>query len=247
MRGPSALRSLATCLVPSTASKGRTKIAVLKLGVPLVAVLLLGGSAPVYAQNAAVHAKPVLHISVMQPSSAPPASSQARGPLSRTMVQPNGTPVNTGSGIVYTCDPSVATATCNYLNTTVAGYYNDTFTNANANIYVQYGVTGLGSSTQYLNFVTYSQYVSAYGSIANKSAIQVSAQSAFSTYDATPYGSDYVEVTDALGTALGFSGMTGITTTQGACTLGTSGCYNVLITVTNDPSITLYYDNLGTC
>jgi hypothetical protein len=35
----------------------------------------------------------------------------------------------------------VATATCNYLNTTVAGYYNDTFTNANANIYVQYGVT----------------------------------------------------------------------------------------------------------
>jgi hypothetical protein len=244
MRGPSALRSLATCLVPSTASKGRTKIAVLKLGVPLVAVLLLGGSAPVYAQNAAVHAKPVLHISVMQPSSAPPASSQARGPLSRTMVQPNGTPVNTGSGIVYTCDPSVATATCNYLNTTVAGYYNDTFTNANANIYVQYGVTGLGSSTQYLNFVTYSQYVSAYGSIANKSAIQVSAQSAFSTYDATPYGSDYVEVTDALGTALGFSGMTGITTTQGACTLGTSGCYNVLITVTNDPSITLYYDNL---
>ena len=223
MRGPSALRSLATCLVPSTASAGRKKIAFLKLGVPLVAVLLLGGSAPVYAQNAAVHAKPVLHISVMRPSSAPPDSSQARGPLSRTMVQPNGTPVNTGSGIIYTCDPSVSAPTCNYLNTTVAGYYNDTFTNANANIYIQYGTTGLGSSEQYLNFITYSQYASAYGSIANKSAIQVSAQSALSTYDVTPYGSDYVEVTAALGAALGFSGMTGINTSQGACTPGTAG------------------------
>jgi hypothetical protein len=99
MRGPSALRSLATCLVPSTASKGRTKIAVLKLGVPLVAVLLLGGPVPVYAQNAAVHTKPVLahqrHAAVECPAC---LKLRRRGPLlSRTMVQPNGTPVNTGS------------------------------------------------------------------------------------------------------------------------------------------------------
>ena len=40
---------------------------------------------------------------------------------------------NAGS-ITYTCDPSVAAATCTYLNTTVAGLYNSTFTNANADI-----------------------------------------------------------------------------------------------------------------
>ncbi len=260
MRGPSALRSLATCLVPSTASKGRTKIAVLKLGVPLVAVLLLGGSAPVYAQNAAVHAKPVLHISVMQPSSAPPASSQARGPLSRTMAQPNGTPVNTGTGIVYTCDATIATATCNYLNTTVAGYYNDTFTNMNANIYVLLGSTGLGESQYYFNYVSYSQYATAYGNIANKSAIQTAAHSALSTYDATPYGSDYVWIQPALAGALGISaevqgggvgsglGPQGITPPADGlanCNLGSAGCYNAIVTVTNSPDITLYYDNLG--
>jgi hypothetical protein len=36
--------------------------------------------------------------------------------------------------IACTCDPSVAAATCNYLNTTVAGLYSSTFTDANAEI-----------------------------------------------------------------------------------------------------------------
>ncbi len=36
--------------------------------------------------------------------------------------------------ITYTCDPSVAASTCAYLNTTVAGHYSSTFTNANANV-----------------------------------------------------------------------------------------------------------------
>src|SRR6202044_4271731 len=49
----------------------------------------------------------------------------------------------------------------------------------------------------------------------------------------------------ALVTALGFTGATGITTAAAACTIGTTGCYNVLITVTNDPETPLYYDNLG--
>jgi hypothetical protein len=186
----------------------------------------------------------------MGQSTAPPGSGQAHGRghgplLSRTIVQSELTPVNTGSGIVYTCDPSVDASTCNYLNTTVAGYYNATFKNANANIYIRYGNTGLGASLQYFNFVTYSQYVTAYGNIAIKSAIQVSAQSALSTYDATPYGNDYVWITAALAGALGFSGATGIQTNQASCSLGTSGCYNAIVTVTNDPSVTLYYDNLG--
>ncbi len=219
----------------------------------LAAALLAFSNGSAFAQqqpdnpqtSTMLQTKPVRRLSIMQPSSAPPDSSQERGLLSRTMVQPNLTPVNTGSGIVYTCAPNVAVATCNYLNTTVAAYYNDTFTNANANIYVQYGTTGLGASVQYENFVTYSQYVTAYGNITHKSAIQTSAHSALSSYDATPYGSDYVEVTSALATALGFTGATGITTSEAACTIGTSGCYNVLVTVTNNPSTPLYYDNLG--
>jgi hypothetical protein len=165
--------------------------------------------------------------------------------------------VNTGSGIVYTCDPSIATATCTYLNTTVAGYYNDTFTNANANIYITLGNTGLGESEYYFNFVTYSQYATAYGNIASKSAIQTSAASALSTYDATPYGSDYVWIQPSLAAALGIAGdvqgggvgtglaSQGITSSLSNCNLGSASCYNAIVTVTNSSDITLYYDNLG--
>jgi hypothetical protein len=154
-------------------------------------------------------------------------------------------PVNTGPGIVYTCDASVAAATCNYLNTTVAGYYNAKFINANANIYIQYGSTGLGASLQAENFATYSQYSTAYGNITNKSAIQISAQSALSTYNATPYGNDYVDLTAALATALGFTGASGVTTAPAVCALGSPGCYNAIVTITNSAGTALYYDNLG--
>jgi hypothetical protein len=61
----------------------------------------------------------------------------------------------------YTCDPSIAAATCNYLNTTVAGEYNSTFTDATADIYIQYGTTELASSEEELNDATYSSYVAA--------------------------------------------------------------------------------------
>jgi hypothetical protein len=143
------------------------------------------------------------------------------------------------------------------LNTTVASYYNDTFTNANATIYVQYGNTGLGESQFYFNFVTYSQYSAAYSNIVNKSAIQVSAQSALSNYDATPYGSDYVWIQPGIAKALGISAevqggcvgcslpLLGIQTNGSYCVLGTAGCYDGIITVTNSPKITLYYDDLG--
>ena len=146
--------------------------------------------------------------------------------------------------ITYTCDPSVDAATCTYLNTTVAGHYSSSFTNANANIYITYGTTGLGESLQYQNFVPYSIYVTALTNNAHKSSIQVAALAALATYDATPYGSGQVNLTAALATALGFSGATGTTPEGGACTIGTAGCYNAIVTITSDPSI-LYYDNLG--
>src|SRR6202142_2910045 len=152
--------------------------------------------------------------------------------------------------ITYTCDPSVAAATCNYLNTTVAGNYGRPVTKGNPNIYITYGTTGLAQSEQYFNFVTYAQYVAALTSNADQSPVQVSALSALGTYDATPYGSGNVNVTLALATALGITGdiqggATGITADGSACTPGTAGCYNAIVTITGDPTTPLYYDNLG--
>ena len=220
----------------------------------VLAAAILACNASAFAQQAV----PVPHISVVRPSSAPADLTRTEGQLqSRTMVQSNLTPVNTGPGIVYTCASNVATATCNYLNMTVAGYYNDTFTNANSNIYVQYGNTDLGGSEYYFNFVTYNQYVSAYNSIPSKSPIQISANSSLSTYDASPYGSDYVWIQPGIARALGITSevqgacigcnlpATGITPSGSNCTAGTAGCYDGIITITNNGGITLYYDDLG--
>ena len=217
-------------------------------------MLLLGASVAGFAQDARAVAvqttTPVKQVHIMRPASGVSDSSELRGQHERRatgLIAPK--PLNTGSGIVYTCDPSVAAATCTYLNTIVAGYYNSTFTNANANIYITYGTTGLGQSEQYFNLFTYNQYVAAYKAIAAQSAVQSLAYFELGTYDVTPYGSGNVNVTVALGTALGFTtGLTGITTTGGNCTPGTTGCYNGIITVVSDPGaegISLYYDNLG--
>jgi len=144
--------------------------------------------------------------------------------------------------------------TCDYLNTTVAGGYDSTFTNANALIYIQYGATGLASSTTgFYNFVTYNQYATALSAqaAADGNPVQIAAVAALTQYDKTPYGSDDVSVTSALANARGISaqvqgGNTGITGPGGSACAdpGTAGCYNGIITMTNAPN-TWYYDNLG--
>jgi hypothetical protein len=212
----------------------------------VVLLLQAGTSAPGYAQDvkpAAVPGKAPVH--VMRPSRTP--SGALHAPFqARVTARPNLTPVNTGTGIVFTCDPSVTAATCTYLNTTVAGWYNDTFTDANAAIYIQYGTTGLAESTTgFYNFVTYDQYVAALTSNKSPSAIQTSALSALSTNDAKYYASDNVSINGPLGAALGFAGLNGTTVGGVLCTLPSAGCYDGIITVTNDPSTPLYYDNLG--
>jgi len=212
----------------------------------VAALALLSASVAGYAQATAAKTAPVKQVHVMRPSRVPHGARDFNAEFKRrSLAQPQGQPVNTGSGVVYTCDPNVATATCNYLNTTVAGWYNDTFTNANAKIYILYGVTGLGQSQGYENFITYSQYLSAVTANTNESAIQVSALAALNTYDAPAYGSGNVEITGALGTALGIPFLTGITPTGNSCTLTDSGCFNEVVTITNDPGTPLYYDNLG--
>ena len=241
MRYPSAVCVPATSLISIAACA-------LKRAMPIAAVLLLlGAFAPVYGQQF----KPVPHTSVLRPSSVPATSVAHRQFPVRTPVHTNSTPVNTGFGVRYFCASNVATSTCNYLISTVTGYYNDTFTNANADIYVQYGTTGLGSSEYYFNFVTYSQYKNAYDGIANMSAIQQSADTELTNYDGAPYGSDYVWIQPALAGALGIAGDlsggagTGIAPDGSACTLNTPLCFNAIVTVTNDPGTTLYYDDQG--
>lgn len=150
--------------------------------------------------------------------------------------------------ITYTCDPSVAAATCNYLNTTIAGQYSSTFSNANANIYITYGTTGLAQTQSAFNVVSYSDYLAALTANADKSALQVSALAALAANDAGPYGSGNVDITASLADALGLTGETYNGVPVGSstpCALGTAGCYNAEITVTNDPGTPLYYDNLG--
>lgn len=158
------------------------------------------------------------------------------------------------SVISFTCDPDVAASTCTYLNTVIAGQYSSTFSNANANIYIQYGTTNLASSTTGVdNQVTYSQYAAALAAQASASGnpVQADAVEALTNYDASTYGKDNVEVTSALANALGIGGEVqggnaGITGPGGiVCfTPGTVGCYSGIVTVTNTPNV-FYYGNLG--
>jgi hypothetical protein len=156
--------------------------------------------------------------------------------------------------VSFTCDPSVAAATCTYLNTTVAGKYTSTFSNVNADFYITYGTTGLASSTTGTdNQVTYAQYAAALAAAAAASGntVQIDAVAALTNYDASVYGSGNVDITSALANALGISGevqggITGTTAGGAMCSNpGSGGCYNGVITVTNDPTVPLYYDNLG--
>ena len=150
--------------------------------------------------------------------------------------------------ISYTCDPSVSVATCNYLNTTVAGLYGSTFSDANASIYITYGTTGLAETQSSFNVVSYSQYLAALTGNPNQDALQVSSLASLNTNAAGPYGSGSVNITASLAQALGLTGVTDNGVPVGSsspCTLGSAGCYNAEITVTNDPGTPLYYDNLG--
>jgi hypothetical protein len=222
----------------------------------VIAVLLLGSSVLSYGQDeqpSAIQVPFVLRRHVMLPASALPDPGQPRAkPVLRVSTETNPTRVNTGTGVVYTCASNVAASTCTYLNTVVAGYYNDVFTNANANIYVQYGATGLGSSVGYINLVPYAPYVTALTNITSKSSVQTAALPAINTYATPIYGTqNTMEVTVALGSALGFTGLKGINVAETAsCTPYATNCYNEIVTVADAATqategFTLYYDDQG--
>jgi hypothetical protein len=161
--------------------------------------------------------------------------------------------------MTFTCAATIdatAAGTCAYLNTVVAGAYTSTFTNVNANIYIQYGTTGLASSTTgFFNSLAYGGaggYLAdlTANSVASGNAIQVAGVAALNAIDSgTYYANSTVSITSALGSALGIAGA-GLTGTTGpaagntACAIGTAGCYNGVVTLTNAPG-TWYYDQQG--
>jgi hypothetical protein len=165
-----------------------------------------------------------------------------------------GVALASADNITFTCASNVAAATCAYLNTSVAGNYTNTFSNANANIYIQYGTTGLASSTTGVdNQVTYGQYAAALKAeaVASGNPVQIDAAAALTTYDASVYGNGNVDITSALANALGLSadvqgGNAGITGPGGSIcfTPGSPGCYSGVVTMTNAAN-TFFYDNLG--
>jgi len=201
----------------------------------------------------AISAQPVLRHHLMLPGSAPVGLDRSRiKPKLRVATGPRPDAVKTGTGIVYICDPNVPASTCTYLNTTVAGYYNNIFTNANANIYIKFGTTGLGGSDGFINLVHYTPYVTDLTNKTVKSSIQASALSAINTYATPAYATQNIMgISVSLGTALGFTGLIGINAAETAsCTPYTSGCYNEVITVADAASqanggFTLYYDDKG--
>jgi hypothetical protein len=135
-----------------------------------------------------------------------------------------------------------STSVCSYLNTTVAGLYNSTFTNANASVYIEATNQGLGQSTTgYFNLVTYSAYYTAL------QAESTDAAKAFvPASEPAIFGSGDIEVTSALAQALGITnadhtggdttGIAGTTVSGAVCfTPGSGRCYNGIIYV-NDPT-----------
>lgn len=151
------------------------------------------------------------------------------------------------AGITFTCDSASFGAdlpgACNTLNTTIASLYVSVFSNANASIYIQYGSTGLGSSLQYYTNVSYNSYATALTNHETDATDATAVASLGGTTTNPVVAGDGVALTSALHSALGLSGGLGIdSTNDNACTLGTSNCYNGVITITDNSGI-LYYRN----
>lgn len=146
------------------------------------------------------------------------------------------------TGLTFTCDPSIdqtQAGTCDYLNSAIAGLYNSTFSNVNANIYIEYGTTGLGESTSgFFNTVSYNAYLNALTNTASADTVDFDALAALNSLDTAIYGAGSVEITSALGQALGFSNMIGTTASGNECFRpDTVGCYNGIITITTPANL----------
>jgi uncharacterized protein (TIGR03437 family) len=152
-------------------------------------------------------------VSAVPPAAlSPPHTVEARMAPALLAASP-ATTADAGSGIVYTCDPTVdalSAGACNTLNTTIAALYSSAFSNANASIYVTLGSVGLGQSNWTYTSVPYSSYqehLAAAAADANdNTAITVSVP------PDNPYLGDMVGLVTALQRALGMTPRTGLET-----------------------------------
>jgi hypothetical protein len=107
------------------------------------------------------------------------------------------------NNLTFTCDPSIdatQAGTCAYLNSTVSSLYTSAFSNVNANIYIQQGITGLGSSTPgFYNVVPYRTYLADLTATASNDTVDVAALAALNSLDTPLYGIGNVVITTALG------------------------------------------------
>lgn len=161
------------------------------------------------------------------------------------------------AGLSFTCAANVNTTeagTCAYLNSTIAPLYNDVFSNLNASIYVQMGVTGLGENYVPDNYIAYSTYVADLTANADNSGnpVEKSAVNALTSNDAATYGLGYVQITGALGQALGISptDLNGYLINGDTCTgLGSGSkfngtyCYDDIITITTPANLSSETDH----
>ena len=154
--------------------------------------------------------------------------------------------VSAQTGITYTCDPSINAipGLCNTLNTTTAGLYASSFTNANANIYIQFGSTALGESFWFASLLSYTSYRNALQStLAGANDLLAFSASVPAT---NPIDSTYsVQLTNPLFQALGFTPIFGAHPDKTSCQLPASDCYDGIITISSTMQAAgkLYYRN----
>src|SRR5579863_9037493 len=140
------------------------------------------------------------------------------------------------SGITYTCDASInaIAGVCDTLNTTIAGLYATAFTNANANIYITFGTTGLGGSLTPVYLVNYGDL---------RTALQSSETDAddITAFNDSVPAADPINGGSQFGVKLANYRALGLTPPAGTgtqpdgtqCSLGATGCYDGIVTMSN--------------
>lgn len=149
------------------------------------------------------------------------------------------------ASVLYSCASNIdatQAGTCGALNgATVSGVYSGIFSNVNANIYIQYGNTGVGSSSFNVTSVPYAEYYAALAASSTDSAALASLTSTDPLLSSAYGNTDgNISVTAALANALGLGSVVPASITAGieedgvtSCTLGSAGCYNGVITISN--------------
>ena len=155
-----------------------------------------------------------------------------------------GATLSAFGNITYTCNANIngdsTVNACGTLQTTIAGLYSSTFSNANASIFIQFAAngsgSGLGGSNQFVGSVPYATYKTQLTSHEGPGdANDVTAVGSLPATDPIPGAGGNIVLTTALANALGIGFTNGITNAGASCnTPGVGNCYDGVITL-NDP------------